>query len=276
MSKLEEGFTADIKNQDYHDDRDYVSSSGLKLMLHNPKLYYDQYVLGKEDTSDKPQAAFDFGSYIHTRVLEPEKLEEEYAIYEGATKRGKKWDEFKENNPDKILLSLSQVKMADQMMEAYENDGVEIGRHGFDTKVAFSSFFKNGDAELTACTSLLDIPVKVRFDYYKNKNGYASINDVKTTAEGVLSLENIQNICDRYHYDLSAALYTDVATALTGEKHDFYFLFMSKKPPFDVRLFRASEEMLQRGRDKYQQALVNLGEARQTGVYYESKIEEIK
>jgi len=276
-TKLKSGFLEGISNEEYHDDRSHVSSSGLKMMLTNPKLYYSQYVMGEEDKEDKPQAAFDFGSYIHSRVLEPHLIEAEYAIYEGKTKRGGVWDTFKEDNPNKILLSRAQVEMADKMLHQYENSGIEIGKHGFNTEVPFTSFFTNGKAELTACTNLLGVDVKVRFDYHKMdiEKGYASIQDVKTTAEGNLSKENVQEVCDKYHYDLSAALYADVAMDLTGVKHDFYFLFMSKKAPFDVRLFRASEEMLQRGREKYELAICSLGEARETGIYYESRIEEI-
>lgn len=274
--KLSRGFTKGISNEDYHNDRTHVSSSGLKLMLTNPKLYFEQYVLGKPNEEDKPQTAYDFGSYVHTRVLEPHLLEEEYAIFEGKKKAGKAWEDFKEEHGEgKILLSRSQVDMADKMLYSYENSGVEIGKHGFNTEVGYKTFFTGGDAELTACTDLLGIDVKVRFDYYKNKNGFASINDVKTTSVASLDLDNVQEICDRYNYDLSAALYVDVAQDLTGKEHDFYFLFMSKKPPFDVRLFRASEQMLQRGREKYQTALIRLSEARETGIYYESKIQEL-
>lgn len=272
---LLEGFISDVPNDDYHGDKTHVSSSGLKLMLYNSKLFYEQYVLDKPDEEDKPQSAFDFGSYIHTCVLEPHLLKEEYAIFPGKVKRGKEWEDFKANNSDKIILSQSQVDMAEKMMYSYHNSGVEIGKHGFNTEVSYNSFFKNGYAELTACTNILGVDVKVKFDYYKNKDGFASINDVKTTSEGSLTKESVKSICDKWHYDLSAALYVDVAELLTGEQHDFYFLFMSKKPPYDVRLFRASEAMLERGRLKYQEAILKLADARETGIYYESKIQEI-
>ena len=44
MLKL--GFNEDISNDDYHNDREFVSSSGLKLMLKDPRKFYKNYVLG--------------------------------------------------------------------------------------------------------------------------------------------------------------------------------------------------------------------------------------
>lgn len=38
MLKL--GVNLDIPNESYHKDVEYVSSSGLKIMLKDPKLYY--------------------------------------------------------------------------------------------------------------------------------------------------------------------------------------------------------------------------------------------
>lgn len=267
-----------IPNEVYHANRTHVSSSGLKLLLKNPKLYYEQYVLGKtdEEVPAALQNAFDFGSYIHARILEPHLIDEEFATFTGKMRRGKDWEAFKENNPEKIILSESQIRVANCMIDRYENSGIEIGKHGYNTEVPFSSFFTNGKPELTACTNILGVDVKVRFDYYKKKKGFASIQDVKTTSEQDLSLENVQNICDRLDYDLSAALYCDVAAQITGVEHDFYFLFMSKKPPYDVQIFRASATMLERGREKYESSLLLLKEARDTGIYYEQKILELQ
>jgi exodeoxyribonuclease VIII len=274
--ELKEGFQKDIPNEAYHDNRTHISSSALKLFIDNPKLYFKKYELGEEEEeADKAQGAYDFGSYIHTRVLEPHLLDVEYAIYEGKTRRGKVYEDFCQKNEGKIIISRSQVEMADKMMSAYENSGVEIGRHGYHTEVPYTNFFQQGDAELTACTDLMEVPVKVRFDYYKSTSKFASINDVKTTSIASLTQEAVQEACNKYGYHISAAMYVDVATALTGKKHDFYFLFMSKKAPYDVKLFRASEEMLERGREEYQMGLQKLKEARETGIWWESKIEEL-
>ena len=50
---------------------------------------------------------------------------------------------------------------------------------------------------------------------------------------------------------------------------------MSKKD-HKVALYRASEEMLERGRAEYLEAIEKLKIARETGIYFENKIQELK
>ena len=49
--KLSLGVNKNITNQDYHDDREFISSSGLKLLAKDPKKFHKVYVLGEEDES---------------------------------------------------------------------------------------------------------------------------------------------------------------------------------------------------------------------------------
>ena len=84
-------------NEDYHKDRKFKSSSTLKLFLKDPREYYKRYVLG-EEREDTYKSAYDFGSYMHSLLLEPDKTNDEFAVFEGATRRGKAYEEFKSNN----------------------------------------------------------------------------------------------------------------------------------------------------------------------------------
>lgn len=273
MTKLKLGFNKDIDNQTYHDDREYVSSSGLKLFLKNPRAYYKSYVLN-QDQEQINQSALDFGSYIHCRILEPHLLDKEFAVFTGHMRRGKVWEEFEEDNKDKIIITKSQKNSADELLENFENATVILGQKEIEKEVPVSSFFLHGNAEETLCHEIGGIKVKTRFDYRKEFEDFGSINDIKTTNEYVDTKEQVEKICAKWGYDISAALYVDVATEVTGKPHDFYFCFISKKDG-DCRLYRASEQMLQLGREKYLKAIEGLSKARKTGVYYENRIEEI-
>ena len=99
MKKLILGVN-EISNEDYHGDREFESSSSLKLFLFDPKSYYKKYVL-QEKEHDKEKTAFIFGSYIHSCILEPAKTTSEFVVYEGAKRYGKKYEKFKEENPKK-------------------------------------------------------------------------------------------------------------------------------------------------------------------------------
>ena len=272
--KLKEGFNKGFDNAEYHGDRTFTSSSALKLILKNPREYYRKYVLNEQD--DMNIAALSIGSYAHTRILEPHLVEEEYAIWDGH-RRGNEYKEFEEANKDKNILTMSQKRLVDQMIREFEKAHVVLGNHGNEKEVLISSFFQDGFAEETLCGTLNDFPIKTRFDYRKEFADFGSINDLKTTniALGSATLEEIEEVCKYWCYELSAALYVDLAEKYTGKPHDFYFCFLSKKD-YQTRIFKASEAMLERGRDMYKLAIEKLKEANETGIYFKNSIEELR
>ena len=90
-------------NENYHGDRKFKSSSTLKLFLKDPKEYYKRYISG-EPREEIYKSAYDFGSYMHSIILEPEKTDSEFAIFDGATRRGKAYEEFKSANEGKTII----------------------------------------------------------------------------------------------------------------------------------------------------------------------------
>jgi hypothetical protein len=271
MLKL--GFNEDISNEDYHGDREYVSSSGLKLFLKDPRKFYKVYV-ENEPIEQEYKSALDFGTYIHARILEPHLLDDEFAVFEGTMRRGKAWEEFKENAGEKIIITNSQKQLADRMLKTYEETEVVLGKHGHSTSVPVPSFFSEGVAEESLCGIINDIKIKVRFDYRREYEDFGEIYDVKTTSDYISSKAQVERICANFGYHISAALYVDLVTAATGKPHDFYFCFLSKKDGA-CRLFKASEQMLEKGREEYKKAISGLKQARKTGIYFENVIEEL-
>lgn len=272
MSKLELGFNKGIDNAVYHDDREYVSSSGIKMLYKDPRLYYKNYILNETDTFN--QSAMDLGSYIHALILEPHLVEKEFAIFLGASRRGGVWEEFEKENAGKIIITRSQKAVADKLIEGFRNTKIIMGDHNHEKEVSLSSFYEKGEAEETLCVVIDDVKVKVRFDYRKEWDSFGSINDIKTTAADASSPEKAELICQSFGYDVSAALYVDAVEQQTGKPHDFYFTFMSKMDNQSY-MYKASEQMLAEGRRKYKIGLERLKEARISGVYYKNIIREI-
>lgn len=188
--------------------------------------------------------------------MEPHLLEEEYAIFESGCKEA-----FTYDNEGKTIINKEQDYIARRMYDNFKKtvfhpEGKPI-----------STFFEHGMAEESMFGELDGLKVKIRTDYRKvDKDGkYASINDVKTISKNV-NFKNITTVCQELDYDLSAALYCDVAEQVTGIKHDFFFLFMGKKD-YKSEVFRASEEFLERGREKYKRAIKGIKKSRETGVW---------
>jgi hypothetical protein len=65
-----------------------------------------------------------------------------------------------------------------------------------------------------------------------------------------------------YSYDLSAALYIDVANKIHGSKvfHTFQWIAVEKTAPYGVIVYTADESLLEQGRQKYIQALETYSE----------------
>lgn len=263
---LKEGFNEDISNADYHSDREYVSSSGLKLILEDPRAFEEKYVLGEEGFS--ASASMDYGSYVHARILEPHLIDSEFAVYPGAMRRGKEWEQFQDENEGKILLTNNQKNRADAAVELFNASKVWCNGKLVDVK----SFFQGGWAEQTLCGKLGGLKIKVRFDYRKEFSTFGSINDIKTTGFPIDKREDMEEVCRKWGYALSAALYVDLVSKYTGKPHNFYFCFIGSNK---VKLVRASEKMLNHGRQQYKKAISILKRARKTGEYYPRQIEEI-
>lgn len=254
---LKLGINKNISNEKYHSDREYISSSGLKKMLRDPEDFYKTYVLGDSEQEYNP--AFAFGSYMHSLILEPDTVEDEYVIFDGAVRRGNKWDDFKEEHKDKTIITQSQKQQAVFMYNAYMENKQAV------------DLIKNGTPEETLAVEIDGIKIKVRCDYRQGN----MISDVKTTFYGV-SKEEVLNTCLKYDYDLSAALYVDAFTQHLNIPHEFYFIFINKKEPTNCEVYKASEQFIENGRRKYKKAIELLKKARETGIYYdEEKIKEI-
>lgn len=245
-----------IDNEDYHADTEFLSSSSLKLMNKCPREFYKRYIKG-EEVENLSSAAMQFGTLVHSIILEPDLFDTEYAVYEGGVKRGKEYEAFKEVNQDKIIISQSQLSKATLL-----KDVTEENKHAM-------SLLKGGTPEQTLCVELDGVKIKVRTDYLQGNK----IVDVKTTGTGV-SYEEVQGAIMKWDYALSAALYSDAFTTFTGEKHDFYFVFLGKSP-MGCEVYKASESMLEHGRKKYKAALEKIKHAKETGIWFNEGIMEI-
>ena len=255
MSKLKMGLNPYIENDDYHADTEFYSSSTIKMVLDDTYKFYKQYIL-KEPQPPLEGEALTFGSYLHSLVLEPEKTDEEFAVYLG-NKVGDKWDTFQAENIGKEIIVKSQYKLAESLLKTLEDARVLVGRKGYDKEeVPVSTFFEKGQAEMTVCSEIEGVKFKVRTDYYKDHENWesASINDLKTTGVDVSSKKKCRSIVYKYGYHISAALYVDILSKVLNKKHDFYLIFCNKKS-LEWSVYRVSEELLEEGRQEIKKAI---------------------
>jgi len=242
-------------NLDYHANRTHLSSSNLKMLLKHPDQFYQEWVMGQK-VEQEERAVFTEGSFVHTLILEPEKVAE-YVVFPGLRKSGKVWEEFKAANPGKTILSAPQVNRCEALYQSYKN-----------TKVALE-LVQNGLAEHTMLSSILDVPVKARADYIVPGK---YIVDVKTTSAPT-DIEMFKLTIEQYQYDLSAALYCQIAFDNFNTLHDFYFVVLSKEDG-GCAVYKASSNTLSMGAAKVTQSIVKYKKGLATGNWLEqAKVE---
>jgi exodeoxyribonuclease VIII len=255
--KLSEGLN-NCTNEQYHGDKSYISSSGLKLLLKDPALFYDEIILGKKES--KHIAAFDEGSYAHTLILEPHMVDQEYSFFPEWRKAGEAWTAFKEaeENQGKIILSVPQRKRVEGLIEAYSKRKCAL------------DLISGGFPEYTVAGEINGVRLKARADYINIDKGY--IADVKTTGYSS-ELDTFSFTVDRFSYELSAALYAMMFERHFGKPFDFYFIVLSKKEK-TCDVFKASEDTMERGKMMVYQALATYQKCLKAGVWGSIAVKE--
>lgn len=265
---MKNGIYTDLSNDEYHNNRSHVSSSVLKTALKDPLLYYKQYVL-QEEVPVRFQSAFDLGNYTHALVLEPHTVATDFAMWDGPRKAGKEYELFKMKHQDKIILNKGQQDMGQMMYDNLCKTKIDLDDG---TEVMAIDFFNGGEAEVSVFTKMLGMNLKARFDYIDVDRGV--IIDVKTTSSDITTKDKAKEVILNLDYDLSAALYLDIAEKQYGKKFTFDWCFMQKLSAF-TKFYKASDDTIAEGRRKYKEAVAKIKEWKRTGKYISNKIEEI-
>lgn len=252
--KLQPGIN-DCTNEQYHADKSYLSSSTFKKILESPADYHASL------TAPEPAmtgAHLDLGSYVHSLLLEPHLVATEYAVFPGFRRAGKDYELFKLQNPNKAIVSASMQNAGQRMALSVQNCPPAI------------DLLKGGISEQSIALLLNDVPCKARFD--KINVDKRAIIDVKTSrheADKATFKETIKE----YGYDLSAALYLQVAEAHYGHQFDFYWLVIFKTEPPETRVYKASEKTLLAGATQLALAMQTYKKCLQTGLWVDSEDE---
>ncbi len=244
-----------MSNNDYHSDKNYISSSQFKEALSSP-AHFKYYVVDKKCTN-KATKAMDKGTLLHTVIIEPYKVDDEYIIHQA---RG-------ECNKDGSIKASTKTKLEDKYpgkvaVSGEWYDFAVRARRNFEEypQAADLLFDKDNEAEVSyfhICEET-KLRVRVRPDILNLKRGY--IIDLKTT-----STENIKEFKNQaiyqFHYDLSAFMYVLAVYQATGILCDFYFGVVGTEDMCPVWIYKASESFMSGGKDKYFKAAGNIQSA---------------
>lgn len=239
-------------NASYHADTSYLSSSKLKTILESPAKF-------KRELDNPPaqqvSASLDLGTYVHSLCLEPQLVASEYAIFPGFRRAGKEYEVFAAANKGKKIIAASMDNQAKRMVAS------------MDACPAMLELLKHGEAELSIATEINGVKVKARFDYINHAAGF--ICDVKTSRNEA-GKDQFKATIAEYEYDLSAALYAQVAETYYGKPFDFYWAVLSKSEPPEARAYKASMKTMSAGIGKVAKALDIYKQCMSTNIWPET------
>lgn len=246
------GIRDDLTNDEYHGEREHLSSSNLKQLLKDPADFYDKKILG--NSKQERKNAFDEGSLAHCYILEPHMHDEDFLIFDGFRKAGKVWQEFKateEAGKNRTILSKPQQKRVQNWVKGYEKNKTAV------------ELIAPCKSELSLFGELDGVKIKVRADSINIEQGY--IGDVKTTAYDT-DVDSFKDTVKDFGYDLSACLYAEMFQQHFGRKFEFYFIVLGKKD-CSCEVFKLSDESRKKGMKQIRKALKLYKECMRTGVW---------
>lgn len=239
-------------NEDYHADRQYLSSSVLKVIYESLADYKKYYIDGEKKAFGNENALQE-GSLFHTKILEPHLESQQYQVFPGFRKAGTEFEQFKATADSRTIVSAAQVAKVNSLVDAYKRDKNAV------------TLMQGTEPELTLCGMLHDVPIKVRFDAINIQQGY--IADLKTTSYAS-GIDSFRQTLKDLKYELSAALYTEMAEQFYGKPFDFYFIVASKRDN-ECHTYKTSLQTMMRGRRMVLDACTKYKKAKESGIWVE-------
>lgn len=237
--------------RDKYDAIDAINYSKLKAFARSPLHYKAALEAALEDEEDEESesAALIRGTYIHTKLFEPEKFAAQYAVWDGGDRRGKAWTAFAELNASQTILKTSEVKEWDAVCAAVKSNPLA------------ARYLGSGKSEVTLTWDLLDgrFKCKGRPDRICDE----AIVDVKSTRNASKKAFEKQSASLLYH--VQAAFYVDGLAQVTGETKPYVIIAVETERPYPVTVFRVPEYVLDTGREEYIAMLSKLDECRLSG-----------
>lgn len=218
----------------YYADKSYMSNSAFKLLRQSPTKFH----LWKQGKWSYPSTSFfDVGTALHALFLEGK----EVAVRWEGTRRGNAYKEFKMEHEGKLVLPDKDYDIVYGMYDKLTKVP-EVNRlMGID-------FMPEVPSTKTFVTeSGNEIPVKGKADAIVFDGEKHYIVDLKTTAK---SLEDFKKSARFMLYNQQAFLYKTIFNM-----DEFYFLVVEKQFPYEVGIFKASDDFLHWGEVELQTSI---------------------
>lgn len=202
--------------------------------------------------------ATDLGSAIHATLIEPDRLEERYAVrppgIDRRTREGKAaWAEFLQESAGRTIL---------EERSAWDTlRGIRDAVHAH--PLAHELLTSRGETELSAVWDLDGTLCKGRMDRVVEYAGWTWVVDIKSTVDA--SPEGFARAATNYGYYLQAPFYLDGLDVLAPRERRFAIVACEKSPPYAIALYELDNLFLETGRVEYRRHLDTWRRCMETG-----------
>lgn len=235
---------------------DGINWSKLKHMRDSPAAYIWH---AENDAKDTDTLAL--GRLVHTLVFEPERDEEDYAIWHGR-RQGKAWDEFQIANASKTIITSSDYGTASAMAMRVRNDPVA------------SQYLRDAEFERTLqwFDPLTGLKCKARTDILQPRRRVLA--DLKTCVS--IDARRFGSSAARYGYPGQMAHYgSGVRHALGWTPELCALIAVEKKPPHEVGVFTFTPEQLDTAAEEVAMLLARVRSCMDFGAWPNRYTEEV-
>jgi exodeoxyribonuclease VIII len=221
-----------------YDEIKAINWSSLKHLAISPLLYR-----WRLEHPEPRKPAFIFGGAVHCAILEPEKFDERYAVFDGI-RRGKAWEDWLAIHPGVESLKPDELDAIRSIAAAVLGHRVAAG------------LLRGGRREeaVTWTDEETGLACKGRLDYLRPD----FVIDLKTTRDPAPS--RFERASASYGYAGQVAFYHDGAARQRLIPGDVppYLIAPQTSEPYDVAVFQLAPETLEAGRRQYRTLLRRL------------------
>lgn len=232
-----------------------VNQSSLKKIIVSPAHY--QAALKQKF---HPSPAMEMGTAVHAWVLDGEEVFNSQYVEQPDhvklnTKAGKEWKDAqgrKKILKPEMVADIKGMAASLQRCSWYENTGADYIKRN----------------EVSVYWEWMGVQCKARLDSLLVEEGL--VLDLKTTAS--VDPDQFLRKVTGLGYDFQAAYYAKAAEVAFGKPFRFTFAAIEREAPYDFQLFPVSDEMMQEGLAKCEDALQIYAQCEKTGEWPERAV----
>lgn len=231
--------------RDEYDAIQALNISRLKEIKRSPQHY--RYACANQRTT----TALTTGIATHVAVLEPERYEQEFAVWRrrtsngnSAPRNGQYWDAFKAESEGKTILTYEENDLATAIAAAVRGDQRAM------------RFLAHGDPEVTIewelAAELGSRRAKSRVDWLTTVEGITYLVGLKTARNCAHYAFAAQSAKLAYHWQW--AFYFDAFVHARGYEPKMVEIVVESAPPHAVAVYRIPNDIIEQGREEYWEA----------------------